>query len=354
MPESRIVAALTRDGHIELVKEPVPPVGRGTVLVQVRASLVSPGTELGGWRRLKERREEGRESTEDAAAPPRKFGYANAGVVLAAGAAAEGFAPGERVACMGGGYALHTDTAVVPQHLCAPLPEEVSFGQGAYAHLAATALHAVRRGRPEIGAYAAVAGLGIVGQLTARLHQLAGCYVAGWDTIRSRIETARKWGIDDAVQAGEEDAVERTLRFTRGRGLDTGVIAFGGRADGALRDLTACMKRSPDGHRMGRIVVVGGAEFTYPAETTNLDVIRSSRTGPGYHDQGWELGGAYPPALVRWDTRSNLELVLRFMAEGRLDVDVLTSHRVPIADADRVIGDLLADPDALLGMIFEY
>jgi len=199
----RKVAALADDGSILLVEEPIPPLRAGMVLVEVRASLVSPGTELGGWRSFSQkqagsgrssgdRHKLGGEAAHDMAdGKPRKFGYANSGVVLAAGDGVTRFQAGDRVACMGAGYALHATHAVVPQNLCALLPASVSFTQAAYMHLAATALQAVRRGEPRLGEYAAVVGLGIVGQLTARLYQLAGAYVIGWDQIPLRLETAR-------------------------------------------------------------------------------------------------------------------------------------------------------------------
>ena len=63
-------------------------------------------------------------------------------------------------------------------------------------------------------------GLGVVGQLTAQLHMLAGNRVIGWDTVPFRAEIARKWGIDAAVTVGPEDPIARTREFTGGYGLD--------------------------------------------------------------------------------------------------------------------------------------
>lgn len=346
---ARHVAALTGDGRITLIEQAVPPLREGAVLVQVHASLVSPGTELGGWRQLAAQR----------AAPqplpaPKPFGYSNAGVVVAAaGPNAAEFAPGDRVACIGAGYALHTDVAVVPHHLCVRLPGEVSFAQGAYAMLAATAMHALRRGQPEFGEHCAVVGLGLVGQLTASLYQLAGNEVIGWDSIGFRCAVARRRGIRTTVTAGQEDEVAATGTFTRGEGLDAAVLAFGGEATKAVDALERCFKHTPDGHRWGRIVVVGGCTFQYPSRTTNLDIRRASRTGYGYHDEAWEYGAPYPPVAMRWTTRTNLELCMRLIAERRLDVDALTTHTLPLADVEEGVAALLDDPDRVLGVVFQ-
>ena len=116
------------------------------------------------------------------------------------------------------------------------------------------------------------------------------------------------------------------------------------------------MKRMPDTHVTGAIVVVGLAQFTYSdhkaAGETNIDIRSAMRTGPGYHDEAWESGAAYPPVLVRWTTTTNLELCMRLVAEGKLDVGTLITHRIPFDDVDAGISQALGDPDRMLGVVF--
>ncbi len=352
MNTHRIIAARTGTGHIVLVEEPIPPVRPGTILVEVHNSLVSPGTELGGWHGLRQRLD-----TPDPYPEPRPFGYSNAGVVLEVGEGVTSFAPGARVACIGNGFAQHSDYAVVPHHLCVPLPEEVTFAQGAYGMLAATALHAVRRGAPELGEYVLVVGLGLVGQLTSRLYQLSGAFVMGWDKIPFRLDVARGWGIDAAALVSTEagDEVPTTWAFTEQQGLDAAVIAFGGDANAAFEEIRQCLKCSPDGHVYGRVVVVGGAHFNWTPghPMTNVDIRQAARTGPGYHDDEWETGAPYPPVFMRWTTQTNLALCMRLIADGKLDVDALTTHTIPLRDVDAGIADIIDNPDRILGVVFE-
>ena len=316
------------------------------VLVEVESSLVSPGTEVKGWHAFSEIRSEPGDPNQR-----RPFGYSNAGTILAVGAGVTRFSAGDRVACIGAGKAQHTDYAVVPHNLTVPLPDGLTFDQGAYAMLAATALWALRRGNAELGGYTAVVGLGIVGQLTGQLHRLAGCYVIGWDTVARRVQIAESWGIDATATVGSDDEVALTQEFTSAAGLDDAVIAFGGNADAAMASLLKCMKVSPDGHPMGVVVVVGGAKFHYASWLSNLDIRRAARTGPCYHDDSWEVGAPYPPVFMRWTTQTNLELCLRLIAEGRLKVDELTTHTLSLTDIDAETSEMLAEPNGVLGVI---
>ncbi len=313
-------------------------------------SLVSPGTELkGGWKAYKANFDKADPNQND---KPEPFGYSNSGIVLECGEGVTEFKPGDRVAAIGGGYALHTQFALVPKNLCFHIPENMTFIQAAYTMLAATALQALRRGEPVFGESAAVIGLGIVGQLTVQLLQLAGLRVIGWDTMKSRTDLALKRGIDACALVGKEDPVKASMDFTDNAGLDFAVLAFGGDATAAVESLIKCFRTSRDTHPMGVIVDVGGVKFNYGGWMINMDIRRSSRTGPGYHDLEWERGSTYPPVFIRWDTRENVKLCLRLISEGKLDVDSLTSHVIPFDNIEKGLADALNNPDDMLGVVF--
>ena len=157
----RLVGAIDGHGRGVAIEQEIGGPNAGQILVRVSASLISPGSELG---RVPDRRQ-----SPDPERAPRPFGYANAGTVEAVGEGVSQHQAGDRVACMGAGYAQHTDLACVPQNLCVPLPGALSFEQGAFAHLAATGLNAMRRAEPKFGENGMVAGLGLLGQLTAQL-----------------------------------------------------------------------------------------------------------------------------------------------------------------------------------------
>jgi threonine dehydrogenase-like Zn-dependent dehydrogenase len=348
IPKKRLVAVQRGNGTIKAVEQDIPPLNNGAVLVKIGASLVSPGTEVGGWHSFAEQK------NNPALKEERSFGYSNAGVVVDTAGVSE-FKKGDRIACIGVGYALHTNYAVVPHNLCVPLPENVTFEQGAYGMLLATAMQTLRRGQPEFGEYTCVVGLGIVGLLTARLYQLAGNYVLGWDKNPARVALANQWGIKAITES--ENGVEATRKFTNSEGLDAAVLAMAGNCDNTLDRLIKCMKQSPDGHAMGRIMIVGWPEYQFGSKSliggmNNLDIRRCSRTGAGYHDLNWEYGPDYPQVFVRWSTRTNLKLCMRLISEGKVNVDSLTTHRIKLADVEMEIDSALSDPDSMLGVIF--
>ncbi len=345
MPKGiRKVAARDGAGRIVVIEEPIPRPGPGQLQVEVRASFVSPGTELGGMKRIRE---------QPGDAPPRPFGYSNSGVVIGHGEGCDDVPKGTRVACMGGGYAQHASHVCVPRNMAVPMPDAVHFEDASSIHLVATALNAVRRAELTLGEYIAVVGLGPVGQFASQWARLAGCHTLALDRLPMRLSAAKKTGVDRIVNVSEEDPVEASRDFTRGYGLDAGILAFGGDGTEAFKTIVAMMKRAPDTHQMGRITIVGGAkiEHVFASGLGNLDVRSAARTGPGYHDEAWEHGRDYPPVFMQWTTRRNLEECLEFMASGGMLVEPLITHRVGLSDAPEACEDLIQRPNEALGVV---
>lgn len=346
MPDTRTVLEVDGEGNVDTETEPCPTPGAGEVLVELRATGVSPGSIASGVARRREEPDPNRER--------RRLGYQGAGDVLETGSGVD-LETGRRVACFGSGHVFHGTHAVVPRNLCAPLPEGVSYAEGAFGNIAATAVNVVRRGELRLGEYVAVMGLGPVGQFVAGTAGAAGARVLGVDRLPGRVERAEEAGIERGVRAADEDPVDAAESFTDGLGTDCGVVAFGGDASGAVEQLAEMAARRPDGHQTGRIVIVGGAtvEADFPVPLGNLDVRAASRTGPGYKDADYERGAGYPEGLVRWDTRRNLAEALRLIAAGDVDVEAFTTHRVSLPEAGRGFDALIEEPNEAVGVVIE-
>lgn len=165
--------------------------GPGEVLVQAHHTCVSPGTEL--------RCLAGKQP--DPAPWPFIPGYAMAGRVISAGKGVSlspgamvylnGTADGGWLARMWGGHASH---AVAPADACIPVPDGLSTLEASFAHLAAIAYHGCVVSGASAGDSVAVIGLGILGQLCARMYALLGCRVVACDRNPSRVAAARRLG----------------------------------------------------------------------------------------------------------------------------------------------------------------
>ncbi|MCD6360355.1 MAG: zinc-binding alcohol dehydrogenase, partial [Armatimonadetes bacterium] len=326
----------------------------GYVLVRNRASMFSQGTQMTQATR-------DRKSPRPDAAPQIK-GYQSAGDIVAVGEGVTTREVGQRVACMSGKEryegvgAYHADYVVVGVNLTEPIPDGVSYAHAAASHLAATAMHAVRRAELQLCEEVLVVGLGVMGQFCVRFATMAGTRVTGWDLFAVRREAASAGGARLVIDPRATDPVPHTREATRGRGLDCAIIAYGGEGSDVFQQVVDCMKISPDTHQMGRIVIVGGFEFhhQWAAALGNLDVRSAARTGPGFLDPAYEEGADYPPVFVQWTTQRNLEECLRLMAEGRLDMDDIITHRFPMSRAPEAV-DLIAEhADQCVGVVIEH
>ena len=128
---------------------------------------------------------------------------------------------GQRVACAGGGYAVHAEYNVVPRNLLTPLPKMWILNSAAFTTLGAIALHGFRLAEPQIGENVAVIGMGLVGLLAAQIATAAGCNVFGIDMDPERITLASSLGLQ-AVR--REEAVDSSAAFTANRGFDVILI----------------------------------------------------------------------------------------------------------------------------------
>lgn len=356
-----------------VVDVPLPAPQPGEVLVRTAASLVSAGTErmvvefaeksLVGKARsrpdlvvqvLDKARREGVVTTIEAAFnrldQPMPLGYSSAGTVIALGAGVQRVKVGERVACAGGGYAVHAEYACVPVNLIAPLPDAVDFEAAAFATLGAIALHGFRLAETQLGEQVAVIGLGLLGLLAGQIARAAGCRVIGADLLPERIELARRLGIE-AVDTTA--AVDAAAAFTRGRGCDAVLIC----ADTPSNDpveLAGAVARD-----RAHIVAVGAVGLTLPRKVyyeKELSFINSRSYGPGRYDPAYEEAGRdYPVGYVRWTEGRNLEAVVDLIADERLDVRALISHHFPLEqapDAYALITGKRSEP--FLGVLLTY
>ena len=355
-------------GTTRVVPIPAPIAGAGQVVVANVASLISAGTEryvvelakkslIGKARErpdqvkrvLQKMKEEGvlntlqqvRAKLDDSM----PLGYSSAGVVLECGSGVHGFKPGDRVASTG----PHAGVVSVGHNLCARIPDGVPFDDAAYTAVAAIALEGVRLARVTLGERVLVIGLGLIGQIAVQLLKAQGCRVFGTDVDPAKLDQARKLGAD-AVASGYPTAELRT--FTEGQGVDAVVIT-------AATDSNRPIEFASEVARVrGRIVLVGVTGLNLPRPpffAKELEFTVSSSLGPGRLDELYsERGHDYPFGHVRWTAQRNMQAVLDLMAQDRLNVRDLTTHRLPIERAAAAYEMVTSRREPFMGIVLQY
>jgi predicted dehydrogenase/threonine dehydrogenase-like Zn-dependent dehydrogenase len=340
---------------------PAPRIEPGCVLVAVKNSCISSGTELSGiragarplWKRILGEPEnvrriitmalnEGIGKTRGrighALSAGRPTGYSLAGTVIEAGEGVQGFQPGDRVACAGSQYAFHAEIVRVPGNLTVTLPDGLEWEEASTVTLGAIALQGVRRLNPTLGECFVVIGLGILGQITAQLLKANGCRIIGVDLDNDRVNLARSLGMDMGLEPEAGNQVDSVFRITGGAGAD-GVMVTAATSSSEILSTAFKMCR-----KKGRVVLVGDVGLDIRREdiyAKELDFLISTSYGPGRYDQRYEEHGLdYPLSYVRWTENRNMEEYLRLVSEGRLSIRPLISATYPVEDAAAAYSDL--------------
>jgi predicted dehydrogenase/threonine dehydrogenase-like Zn-dependent dehydrogenase len=340
-------------GSVAVLEVPCPVPAPTEVLVRTMASVISPGTEravtalaqsslLAKARArpdlvrqvVRKARAEGIAATAQTVrgrlTEDLPLGYSAAGEVVEVGSVVSGIRPGQLVAAGGAGKANHAEFQAVPWLLCAAVPDGVPASDAAFAAVAAIALHGLRLADAGPGAKVAIIGLGLVGQMAARLAMAAGCDVAGIDPAAPARAAAARAGVLALDELGDP-TTDRVLAWSRGRGADAVLVCAAspssepvGRAPALCRDRAA-------------VVIVGDVGLQLdrtPFYQRELSLRFARSYGPGRYDPSYEAWGVdYPAGQVRWTEGRNFEAVLDLLAADRLRVADLVTHTFDIGDA---------------------
>ncbi|MDT5159249.1 MAG: hypothetical protein QOH51_3606 [Acidobacteriota bacterium] len=278
------------------------------------------------------------------------LGYSGAGVVVEKHPTVADLEVGDRVTYGGEGTG-HGETILTGRNLVAHIPEGVAYEHACFATLGSIALNAVRIAQIGLGDVVAVIGLGLVGQLITQLVRLQGGVAVGIDLKQERVEMARESGADAAVLGGA-GAQEAVGALTNGRGADCVIVAAAAKSAAPCRQaLELCRDR-------GRIVVVGAVEMSFPWEAMYLKEIQlfmSRAYGPGSYDPEYEKHGRdYPVSYVRWTENRNMGEFLRLVAEGRVRLEPLITHRFPLEEAASAYQTILDPASNSLAVLLRY
>ena len=369
-----------RTGEISVEEVPAPHLVPGCVLVRVAASVVSAGTERASAEFARKGLLQKAQSRPDLVRDviqkvqrdgifsaiqavrsrldqPQNPGYSSAGTVVAIGEGVLDLRPGDRVACAGAGFAVHAEVACVPRLLVARIPmgetsDEVSFDEAAFATLGAVALHGIRTAEAKLGDVVAVIGLGLLGQLTVQLLKTAGCRVVGMDIDSARAELARQMGAD-ATASSSVEFRDICTELSRGAGIDSVLITAETSSSDPVNLAGAVARDRAIVAAVGTVGMDIERKAYYEKE---LDFRLSRSYGPGRYDPAYEQKGRdYPIGYVRWTETRNMEAFVQLLAEKKVNVGALITHRFPIERA-RGAYELITgrSREEFLGVVIQY
>jgi predicted dehydrogenase/threonine dehydrogenase-like Zn-dependent dehydrogenase len=362
-----------KTGEISVDELPAPKLRPGSVLVRNVFSLISAGTErtsvetaqasmlqkarsrpdlvrqvldnynreglIATYKKVRERLDNFKE-----------LGYSSAGFVVES--AVDDIKVGARVACAGAGYASHAEIVSVPRNLVVKVPDEVGFDEAAFTTVSAIAMQGVRQADVRVGEQVVVIGLGLIGLLTVQLLKASGCRVLGMDVVPRNFDLALRLGCDRCV-ISNPDAVVEVQSFTRGYGADAVVIAAATTSNEPVELAIECARKR------GTVVAVGTVGMNIPRSPfyeKEINFRVSCSYGPGRYDPDYEERGQdYPLGFVRWTENRNMEAALDMMAQRKLNVGALITHKIPVEQSLRAYDVITGKvQESYLGILIQY
>lgn len=314
----------------------IPVPGDNSMLVKTIRSLISTGTELTILN--------GEFPRDSAWASYGKFpfvpGYDNIGVVTDVGKNIDKSWIGRKVAS----YASHSAYVTLSPDSVRIVPDGISEEEAAFFTIAEIVMNGVRRGEVCWGESAAVFGLGLLGQLTARFCHIAGARpVMGIDVSDNRLNMLPKVPGIKGINPKKEKVAEKVKELTNGRMAD---VAFEVTGDPDLiPDEFKALKRQ------GKIVILSSPRGI----TKNFDFHdlcnSPSVTIIGAHN------GSHPhfeTPYNQWTQKRHAELFFKLLADGEIQTKPLISHRASYKDAVNLYEMLMTDRTQAMGVILEW
>jgi len=238
-------AVLYGKEHLQIESVDVPEIGKGDVLVRVRAALTC-GTDVKVFRRGYHAR---------MIVPPALFGHELAGDIVKMGSEVRGFKVGQRVVAANsapcgkcyfcdrgqdnlcgdllfnnGAYAeyIRIPQRIVEKNML-EVPEHVSYQDAALVEPLACVLRGLEESGLKAGDTIAVIGLGPIGMMFVRIAKVVyGARVIAIGRRQPQLDRARKMGADEMiVNRDGADIVGPVREMTGGRGADVVIEAVG-------------------------------------------------------------------------------------------------------------------------------
>jgi L-iditol 2-dehydrogenase len=322
---------------------PKPEIGEDEVLVEMKACGIC-GSDLMDWY-LKNR-------------APLVLGHEPAGVIAKKGRKVQSFNVGERVfvhhhvACLTCHYCIHGDytlceqfhkTHIEPGGLAEyfkvpasnlqidtlKIPENMSFEEATFIEPVGCCLRALKKCNFQTGDSLAIIGVGAIGIIHVALAKIFGAektFVS--DLIDYRLNVAKLFGADVAVNPVKEDLGAVVKAETDGRGVDIAVVTAPS-LEAYKAGLSVCRKG-------GKLCVFAPIESSKYLQISPKELFFSEiQIIPSY-------------STSHLETRTASKLI----ESGRINVKKLITHRFKLVEAEKAFQTASESKESLKVMVF--
>ena len=223
-----------------------------------------------------------------------------------------------------GGFAEY---AVNHVNTLARLPENISFDESTIITTAGSSIYGIdEAGGYIVGETIAVLGPGPIGLTAVQICKALGAEkVILTGTREERLQLGKELGADHVVNTKKENAVERVLELTNGKGVDLVLEAAGG--NDSLQQAIEMTRKG------GRISIIA-----FYKEPITADISMAVRSRINLY-------------TTRGEGRLNVHRALSLMAQGKLDGKSLITHTFPLEDIKVAIDTFVERRDGAIKVV---
>lgn len=309
-------------GNVQMVEVEQPQPGPGQVLVEVKRSLISRGSEL-FHRYVLEK-----------SVSPEIMGYSDAGEIVSIGPGTRKFSLGQRV-MVNGPHAQYVlaNTSGIKNRVFA-LPDSLTFEAATFLPLTTSSLMWMRTSPIEPGQTAVILGQGIVGSLCAQIiKERHPGQIIVVDAYLLRCQIAEKLGHNNIINVSNTNSVAEVKKLTDGMGADLVVECVGGNM--GIQSFEQAQEMLAPGGALHLIAKYQGKPLPL-----NGDKFMNKILIAGIHiDQSRE---------------ECLQESAEMLTNGQVKISELVTHRLPWKQLPDAYHLLYNKPEEALGVVLEW
>lgn len=239
---------------------------------------------------------------------------------------------GDRVLCVPVAQNGLWERYVVSEDRCIAIDPRCSDEEAVLAQPLGTALFALKKLPTLVDLDIAIVGQGPMGQLfNMCVKSLGARQVIGIDKLESRLQTSVKTGATTTICNAAEDPVAKVQELTGGKGADI-VIEAVGHGD---QQFNLCIELMAPG---GRILYFGVAP----------EIINGLR----WRDLIFKNGTVH--TSINPDFRRDFPLAMQWIAERRVNVNPLVTHRFPLSQIQQAFETFRDRRDGAIKVFVEF